>query len=471
MSLAGSKGGTYSQASDQKGNTIDIVRLWQAIGGRWLSGEELFGYFQQHARPIQLEVGIGNTCGLACQHCFLGYEGGSDALPEAITPLPKLIEATTTLVTELGTRMICVTDRDALTPNRSVPFFTALAELRTEFSDLRFGGVTNGLFIHQYIEPLRETPLDYLDISLEGTQTEHDKIRGSGTYERTLDNLRLAISKGLADRVIVATTLSRLNDDAIIRMIHQLILEDGVEWFDIGPLMAVKMQSYQLHERDLVDFLDSLAKSLEPLILLHQVTIFIELCAYCAAFIPALVDHGWLKPKEIRQDQYGHLYQEVMINSKIKIVLRPELIPEYWRHTLRISADGYVVGGCEPLTQVDYSDLAIGNIQTEPIDALYRKAISSLSPFHLSMQAYDQSDCRSKPCFKHCLGGDPLLAKAVYGEYSHKDPNCIWNEFEYGSRAKSVAQQNTPTTIVFKGEDKVERSKLLGIQTALVQSP
>ena len=434
MSLAGSKGGTYSKASDPQGDEIDIIQLWQAIGNKRLGGNEVFEYFQHRARPIQLEIGIGNTCGLACQHCFLGY--GSGSMAKSLTPLPQLIEATEILIRDLGTRMICVTDRDALTPMRSVPFFTALAKMRTEFSDLKFGGVTNGLFIHQYVDALREIRLDYLDISLEGTQAEHDKIRGVGTYERTLDNLRLAISEGFSDRVIVATTLTRFNDDGIIRMIHQLILEEGVEWFDIGPLMAVKMQSYQLQEEDLVSFLDSICKSLEPLRPDRQVTIFVELCAYCAAFIPALIHHGWLKPKEIRKDQYGHLYQEIKINSKISIMLRPELIPEYWRHTLRVSADGYVVGGCEPLTDADYARLSVGNIQVESIESIYWRAISNLSPFQMSMQAYDKSECRSKSCFQHCLGGDSLLAKSVYGSYTQKDPNCDWDEFHYGDKHK-----------------------------------
>jgi hypothetical protein len=110
------------------------------------------------------------------------------------------------------------------------------------------------------------------------------------------------------------------------------------------------MLPYQLQASDLVEFLDSLATSLQALEVDHPVTILVELCAYCAAFLPALVDRGWLLPDQIRQDQYGHLYQIIPINRSINIIIRPELIPEYWRHTLRISADGYVIGGCEPLT-------------------------------------------------------------------------------------------------------------------------
>jgi MoaA/NifB/PqqE/SkfB family radical SAM enzyme len=439
MSLAVSKGGVYGTACDPKGFEIDIVRQWHDVGQKKVSGATLYQNLVQIASPIQLEVGIGNTCGLQCEHCFLGYDSGTMLHP--LTPMPILLKTVTDLVTELGTRMICVTDRDALTPNRSIPLFRETAELRTRYPTLKFGGVTNGLAIHKYVEDLEQIHLDYLDISIDGSRYEHDRIRGKGKFDLVFTNLLLALECQLAERIIVATTLTQFNDDSILQMIHKLIFE-GVQWFDINPLLAVKMQQYQLRERDIVIFLESLFKSLQPVQVARPVTILMELCAYCAAFLPALIDYGWLIPEKIRQDRYGHLYQDIEVNDSIKITLRPELIPEYWRHTLRISADGYVIGGCEPLTQADYRRSAIGNIQTESIYALYAKALTPDSPFHHTMLSYDRSGCRDKPCFAHCLGGDPLLAKSVYGDYNVKDPNCAWFEYEYQGMQPEVNHQD-----------------------------
>ncbi len=429
MSLSASKGGVFGHTDDLEGLAIPIVRQWLDIGGKQLTGATLYESLCFDAHPTQLELGIGNTCGLECQHCFLGYRSG--AMNQALVPLPSLLQTVTDLVEQLGTRMICLTDRDALTPKRSIPFFEHAAELRQCYPDLKFGGVTNGLAMPQYADDLQRIQLDYLDISLDGTRHEHDAIRGHGNFDRALANLRLARDHDLADRLMVAMTLTRFNDDSLIRLIHQLILEEGVQWIDIGPLMAVKMQRYQLGPSDLVVFLESLSRSLEPLRLQHPVTILMELCAYCAAFLPALVDAGWLVPEQIRQDRYGHLYQDLIVNNKIQITLRPELIPEYWRHTLRITADGFVIGGCEPLTQTDYARFAIGNIQATDIQELYPKALAPGSPFHAMMLAYDRSECRNKACFAHCLGGDALLAKAVYNNYNRKDPNCNWDAYEY----------------------------------------
>ncbi len=350
------------------------------------------------------------------------------------------MEVSTRLVEELQTRVFCVTDRDALTPNRSVPFFTHLGALRETQPMLRFGGITNGLAIDRYADDLSRIRLDYLDVSLDGMQTEHDAIRGADTFDRTVANLRIASARRVANRLFVSTTLTRRNLHSLLKMISYLVVDEGIEWIDIGPLMAVKLREDQLRERDLAFFLNELTSRLRSLSVRHPVTVVMEICAYCASFIPGLVDSGWLVPEELRQDCYGHVYQDIPINANVKLVLRPELIPEYWRHTVRISADGYVVGGCEPLTQPDYQRFAVGNISNESFESLYKKALSPGSPFHKMMLAYDHSECRDKACFSHCLGGDSLLAHAVAGSYHRKDPNCVWDEYAYvGNRLVHAA--------------------------------
>ncbi len=429
MSLAASKGGIYPKHHDPIGEHINVVKKWLLVGQKKIPSYQLYQNLVKTSRPIQLELGIGNTCGLECQHCFLGYESG--AMISQLTPMPILLNTITKMIKQMGTRLIAVTDRDALTPHRSIPLFEHIAKLRTEYPEIKMGGVTNGLAIDKYADNLKPIQLDYLDISLDGLPDEHDAIRGKGKFDLVLKNLRIAVSQQLAKRVIVAITLQRFNDSSVIKLIHKLIIEEEIQWFDIGPLMAVKMHKYQLQAKDLVDFLDSLSQSLLPLKISKSVTILVEICAYCAAFIPALIDSGWLIPQNIRQDEYGHLYQNIHINDSITITLRPELIPEYWRHTLRISADGYVVGGCEPLTQRDYTQLAVSNIQRENIQNIYQKALAINSPFYHAIMSYDQSICRNKACFSHCLGGDSLLAKAVYDDYQVKDPNCAWDEYEY----------------------------------------
>ncbi|MEM9215836.1 MAG: radical SAM protein [Cyanobacteria bacterium P01_F01_bin.150] len=438
MSLAASKGGIYKGDTDLEGDQISIVRYWQAVGKKLLSGAELYQKLLPEAQPIQLEVGIGNECGMNCEHCYLAYPPGE--LHTSSVSIENLNATVAEMVRTLHTRMVCVADRDALTPGRSMPFFRHLASLREEFPDLKFGGVTNGLLMPVFVEDLAQLPLDYLDISIEGLREEHDNIRGKGHFDRAIKNLKLAQKHKVADRIMVAHTLTRYNDDSLLYLIHELITKEGVDWFDIGPFMAVapKMLSHQLRETDLAEFLESLATSLHPLEVDRPINILIELCAYCASFLPALVDKGWLIPEIIKQDRYGHLYQIIPVNSSINLILRPELISEYWRHTLRISFDGYVIGGCEPLTNKNYQKLSVGNIKNGDIKSIYKGSLEINSPFHSSMLSIDRTSCRTKSCFQYCLGGDSLLSKSIYDDYNKKDPNCIWDEYSSKSPNKSI---------------------------------
>lgn len=439
MTIAGSKHGACGSINDLCGFDIPIVQKWCDIGEQKITGTRLYSdILSTSPHPIQIEIGIGNTCGLNCQHCFLGYKGGE--MQSDLIPMPRLFEIVDESINKLQTRIICVTDRDALLPpERSIPFFEHLAAHRSRNRNIKFGGVTNGLTIHNHLDNLARIKPDYLDISMEGLEKEHDFIRGAGTFNKVISNLRLALKHQVAKRITISTTLSRFNMDSAIGLIKKLSVEEGVQWFDISPLMAAKMQSYQLGATDCVLFLNNLKMALEPVNINQNVTVLFELCAACNVFLPALIDCGWLNPNELRQDSDGRLYQNIKVNDSITLVLRPELIPEYWRHSLRITADGYVVGGCEPLSQSDYHDLAIGNVKEESVPSVYERALSFGSPFHQMMLAYDRSGCRGKECFRHCLGGDALLSKSIYNDYNRKDINCNWTEYRYVNSYKEVA--------------------------------
>ncbi|NOJ28246.1 MAG: hypothetical protein DA330_09580, partial [Nitrososphaera sp.] len=190
MTLAGSKGGIYWQPSDPQGTQNLIVSKWLEVGEKKITGAALYKELLQNAKPTQVELGIGNTCGLQCKHCFLGYESGQ--MKAELASLTRLMDVSTELFNSLQTKIFCLTDRDALTPNRSIPMFEHLAGLRKKDPMLKFGGVTNGLFIEKYLKPLSKIRLDYLDVSLDGLKEEHDYIRGKGTFLRTLSNIRLA---------------------------------------------------------------------------------------------------------------------------------------------------------------------------------------------------------------------------------------------------------------------------------------
>jgi len=428
MSVAASKGGYFPSPDDPKGFDIPTVQMWRDLGTEGTSGEDAYWTLRESASPLQIEIGIGNKCGQDCPRCFLAYGPGS-TLDRDLVPLGRLIGATNEFVDDFGTRVIAVVDRDALTFGRSVPYFSNLKRKREQHPDLVFGGVTNGLFIDEFANDLEDIRLTYLDVSLDGLREEHDAQRGEGSFNRTVSNIELAIDRGLAERVLVAPTLDAHNGESIVRLVKKLAVEKEVSWFNIGPLMAVETKHRRLGPDDIPYFLERLCDRLAPISFDREVKVLFDICAYCAAFIPGLIHHGWLDPEEIRQDRYEHLYQEIDINDSVTLVLRPEMIPDYFHHTVRISADGHFIGGCELLSADDYAPKSVGNIQDEPLSKLYQRSLETGSPFHQMMQAYDQSTCKGKACYQHCLGGDSLLAQAVHSDFNVKGPNCGWDEY------------------------------------------
>ncbi|MEM8637397.1 MAG: hypothetical protein AAGG51_01070 [Cyanobacteria bacterium P01_G01_bin.54] len=386
MPISGSNGGVYRSASDSRGSDINIVKLWQQICDNQSNNIDLYSILAPFAQPRQVEIGIGNTCGLTCQHCFLGYPSGT--LHQPLTPLPTLINATTTLVKTLRTQIVCVADRDAFVPKRSIPYFIHLSTLRQHHPHLKFGGVTNGLTLHQYIPDLIPLQLNYLDISIDGLKAEHEQLRGIGTFKAVLTNLRQALQHQIATRIFVSTTLTQANLTSALELIPQLSQTEGVQWFNLSPLMAVKLQNQQLQPSYFAQFLDRLTQRLSPLRHHQLVNVLVDIPAYSMALLHSLLTAGWLTIEDLHQDSYGNLYQDVAINSTTTLTLRPELLQKDWWQRLRISADGDVLGGCEALTQGNYSQFALGNIQLEPITAIYARATQTSSPFHQMMSAY-----------------------------------------------------------------------------------
>jgi len=319
---------------------------------------------------------------------------------------------------------VCFTDRDALTPGRSEVLFDFVAGLREKYPELKFGGVTNGLNMERFLDTLRRAQPDYLDISFEGLESEHDAIRGKGAYQSALKGLRTAIRLNVASQVVVSCTLSRFNYHSLINLVKKFIKEEGVRNFDISLLIPVKMKQHHLQPEEVTNFLYALKNKLASVEVNEPVRIYFEICCYCAPVLPELIETGWLIPENIEKDPYGRLYQDIAITDMITLSLRPELIPEYWWKTLRITADGYVIGGCEPLIVKNFKDISVGNIKDESIVTIYERAISQGSIFHQMMLAYDRCVCRGRQCFRYCLGGDQLLTKVLKGEFHLFNPLC-----------------------------------------------
>ena len=92
--------------------------------------------------------------------------------------------------------------------------------------------VTNGLFNAALLDHKNFRLLDEITFSIDGHEPHiHDELRGKGTFERTLTNLRLALKTNV--RVHVTTCVHRLNSGRNEQ--GQLLLDQAIRWAeDLG---------------------------------------------------------------------------------------------------------------------------------------------------------------------------------------------------------------------------------------------
>jgi radical SAM protein with 4Fe4S-binding SPASM domain len=87
--------------------------------------------------------------------------------------------------------------------------------------------VSNGTILEKYIEKISQLKPKVVGISLDGLKESHEKIRGKGTFEKTIRAIELLREKGIQTTVI--TTVSKINFKDLPKM-KNLLYKKGVNW-------------------------------------------------------------------------------------------------------------------------------------------------------------------------------------------------------------------------------------------------
>lgn len=141
------------------------------------------------ACPLEkVEFEITRRCNLACRHC-LANRGALDIDP-------GLIEAAVDDLEALGVAEVILNGGETLL---HPAFDRILGALAGRFKIILF---TNGLLLDgPRIERLVAARVARLNVSLDGFRGAHEALRGRGTFDPTVANLRAALAAGLAVQV------------------------------------------------------------------------------------------------------------------------------------------------------------------------------------------------------------------------------------------------------------------------------
>lgn len=153
--------------------------------------------------PRAVTLGITNYCNLNCRHCW--PNSGPDN-PASMVPKDRVIQVIRGF-SALGATKFTITGGEPLThPDwRDLLFFAIglqeVTEVRLQTNAILIAPSDLDVFVS-----LKDRGL-IVQISLEGvTPTVHDRIRGRGSFQKTLQGLQLLLECGLAAHICVAFT-------------------------------------------------------------------------------------------------------------------------------------------------------------------------------------------------------------------------------------------------------------------------
>ncbi len=173
-----------------------------------------------------LELQITDRCNLKCRHCYIG-KGDSHELPlKAVRGVMEEFE------TMQGLRLL-ITGGEPL-------LYSQFERLNDILPDFEFRKVlfTNGLFLTRDV--LKWLKVDELQVSIDGLEQANDLIRGSGTYERSMKAIKLAIDSGFDVSISTMVHSENLGD---FEKMEEIFKEIGIrDWTVDVPCLSGRLR-------------------------------------------------------------------------------------------------------------------------------------------------------------------------------------------------------------------------------------
>ena len=206
----------------------------------------------QISAPLKISMNITKKCNLRCIQCF--SNSGTIIDDELTTEdFYKLFDD----MNKNGTFYICLGGGEPFTRS---DLFEILEYGKKK--QLAISIVSNGLLLNKEIlEKLNDLDLDYLWISFEGLKENHEKLRGIGTFDKTIKALEL-LKKYYKGRTALRMSINKYNISEINELV-KIGEKYDIDLIRFTPLLEfgrAKNEDLVIDSNDYINFLETVSK-------------------------------------------------------------------------------------------------------------------------------------------------------------------------------------------------------------------
>lgn len=209
-----------------------IERWLEAIKSTGKGAVELLRTAYRENWPTQGELIFSGACEFTCQHCIYPPSFARANRGLSVEQWDRILE---NIAQNLGIRTFVYGGRSLSEEGLEV-----LTGLRRRFPDAQIGLIDNGISMLPVRDRLAGVQAEWIDVSLDGQEKEHDLQRGRpGSFRAGLEGVQWLVRNGIAPKVNILTCLTTLNQDSVIPMIQELNAM-GLKNFFITPVSVAE---------------------------------------------------------------------------------------------------------------------------------------------------------------------------------------------------------------------------------------
>ncbi|NQU79756.1 radical SAM protein [Candidatus Woesearchaeota archaeon] len=326
----------------------------------------------------ELAMNVNEECNLRCAHCY--YASTHDKALEQKKGLLSMEEWQSIIDSSLaaGFKQFSIIGKEPLlSPKITQGILQRVEERKAEYPGVIYEMITNGTLVKDNIHWLKELDFNFLSISFDGYEKDHDKVRGQGSYRRSKEGLAFLRSEGVKNLSVTNTVMPH-NVSSLERMMYDLH-DAGAEYFSIGFCFPTDYNTASC----VVDSMDVFLEALEQLSDPPQgVDISVNLSFYETPGLTGKVMKMLESGKHqfaVTQDLAPSLI--IPLRESPRIAIQLNILPVMYYSGFRLDCTGYAMDFCTDLQKPEQRK-GFGNVRDTSIQELWKYAREQLWTNH-----------------------------------------------------------------------------------------